>query len=220
MTTIKNMKDEIIFSTTSFNEDPLVLSCFLHRDENNKFKSIHNLDLIKDLTPADFEQANKIIDYYSKKLMMIKLLGIPLTQFKQDLSSILYSDRKELTNDKIGIIHRLPVFYEYDIAFDEFKTNFVSLANTQRHYFNKHLNNDNLNFKKYFFTGKSSNPHEYWFSDKNNELFLLAVSKTNEIKTALDFIIRKNEQLTVKCNAKFYSKDEFGFWKIINWEIS
>lgn len=69
----------------------------------------------------DYAAANKIRDYYSKKLVLWQLKGKTLSPFRKCLADFLTTDVSEYQNEYSGIIFRLPEFYYYDTILDTHK---------------------------------------------------------------------------------------------------
>lgn len=104
-------------------EDALVLSVTWKRLRDEKRSSTTRLldgTLFKEITSADRELAADISDYYSKKIMILKLKASrPLTKYREDLNAFIHSDRSVIRDDMIGLIYRLPDFYKFDMELEE-----------------------------------------------------------------------------------------------------
>jgi hypothetical protein len=105
-------------------EDVLVLSATWKRLRNEKkfqgsISKLVDHTLFSEIQPEDREQANSIRDYYSKKVMMLKLKGKRLTNFREDLNSFIHSDGTMVKEGMFPLVYRLPEFYEYDRTIDD-----------------------------------------------------------------------------------------------------
>lgn len=150
---------------------------------------INNLldpELFKIVTPEDIEQANKIRDYYSKKLMLITLKSdVPLSNFRRDLSTFISSEGKVFREDMVPLAFRLPEFYEYDIKLEstvEKARNLDVSLNNHEHVF----------LSKFSRTIKKKTFCEYWFLGTNKNLACLVVDNKNILIPILDDTLRKN----------------------------
>lgn len=113
-------------------EDLLAMSCAWYRirlelkskDNTKIYPTITSLlcnELFDIVTAEDREKASAIRDYYSKKLMMLTLMEIRLTNFRNDLREYIQGDGKKFVEKMVPMVYRLPEFYEYDMAFEKVK---------------------------------------------------------------------------------------------------
>lgn len=102
----------------SFADDPLALSCASYRlykeDPHRRFT---NIDLVK-ATQEDRIQAQAIRDYYNQRYTMRVLKGKQLTEFQQKTAQFL-SGLHHLTTEELGLLYKLPYFYEEDRALEQ-----------------------------------------------------------------------------------------------------
>jgi hypothetical protein len=76
---------------------------------------------------GDRDMARNVREYYSKKIMILKLHGREMSKFRIDLAQFLTEDGMR-TNDALkGMIYRLPEFYSYDREVDHMLENVFSL---------------------------------------------------------------------------------------------
>jgi hypothetical protein len=101
----------------SFSDDPLALSCASYRIyKNDSARRFTDLDSLK-ATQEDRNQAHAIRSYYSNAYTMKVLKGRPLTEYQQKTAEFL-SGLYHLTTDELGLLYKLPYFYEEDLALD------------------------------------------------------------------------------------------------------
>jgi hypothetical protein len=101
----------------SFSDDPLALSCASYRIyKNDSARRFTDLDSLK-ATQEDRNQAQAIRSYYSNAYTMKVLKGRPLTEYQQKTAEFL-SGLYHLTTDELGLLYKLPYFYEEDLALD------------------------------------------------------------------------------------------------------
>lgn len=115
--------------------DVLALSCAWWRlrgeghgdTKNGVIDSIFSSQLYKHLLEVDTAMARNIREYYSKKIMLLKLHGRELSKFRIDLAQFL-TENGRTTNDAFkGMIYRLPEFYTYDREVDHMLENSFNL---------------------------------------------------------------------------------------------
>lgn len=198
------------YQVLELEEDLLTLSCAWQRireerkkDTSGPYISITRLTdptLFKSATHADHDKAAQVRDYYSKKIMLWKLKGDKLSQFREDMNSFIHTDGKIFKEDMMPLVYRLPEFYDYDSDFD-------MLSNE----YNKKVVQDQQNFvgskrlklaKSYVVGKKYSKRKEYWFSDDNNDLVSLSIGLDNPLMSLLDLYT----QNTIKVDAIYTKK--------------
>ena len=191
--------------TTEF--DLLVLSCCAYRlNIQAKHYTITTSHVVKNVNDFDIALANKIRDYYSKKLMFLKLKGIELTKFRKDLSNFLHGNfhsedgRYTTLESYIGMASRLPQFYEYDCELEKIFDSDKAKANE------KHFRGTvELTFiKKFFVKKKLANNHEFWFVDKNNLKYTMAFNETNILVSFLESYL--NNHNVILADGDFFIK--------------
>jgi hypothetical protein len=110
-----------------FPEDVLALSVALRElrqrntESHPQYLTLDSKSVFASLLPEHREKANEIRDYYSKKIMMLKLKGVPLTNYRMDLNKFIHNDSNEHPKHHLGIAYWLPEFHDYDIQLDEIR---------------------------------------------------------------------------------------------------
>ena len=122
-----------------FDHDPLVLSCesyLLYRAGQDDLKSLtkpsryHELRLLEP-TERAVKLAHDIRRYYLDSLVFQRLRNQQMSQFRTKLYHFLM-DAHQLKQDELGLVYKLPYFYEFDqtmIAISESTTN-IDLSQT------------------------------------------------------------------------------------------
>ena len=101
-----------------FYDDPLALSCASYRIyKNEPARRFTNIEIVK-ATQEDRDQAQAIRDYYNQRYTMRALKGQQLTEYQQKTAQFL-SGLHHLTNDELGLLYKLPYFYDEDCAFEQ-----------------------------------------------------------------------------------------------------
>jgi hypothetical protein len=116
----------------TFADDPLALSCASYRIyKNEPARRFTNIDLVK-ATQEDRHQAQAIRSHYSNVYTMKVLKGRPLTEYQQKTAEFL-SGLYHLTTEELGLLYKLPYFYEEDLALDMVRTKTISAEFTLPH---------------------------------------------------------------------------------------
>ena len=141
--------------------------------------------LFKNITPDDRERTAQIRDYYDKRLMLWALNDIRLSSFREDMKKLIKSNGKTFQENIKPLAYRLPEFYDYDIMFDEMFTEHNRTVKQERQIVQK---------QKQFSLIKTVNHRrrhtiikEFWFSDDNDNLNLISLSKDNPLLNLMDY---------------------------------
>lgn len=204
------------------NEDLLILSCVWYRLRDNKpyGVGIHNLfdtTLFSNIQDVDRLLAASIRDYYSKKIMMMKLQGSPLTKFREDLNKFIHGDGRHFEEKICGLVYKLPEFYAYDTKFDlivqecDKTVNEFNFRDNYKTHYLEHIGTLYPSHKRY-------KAIEYWFKNENNQLVRTSFEPRNPLLKVWEHIIKDG----VKLKALYYSKnrDNIGYFDALKFEIA
>jgi hypothetical protein len=170
-------------------------------------------ELFRLVTEEDIAQANIIRDYYSKKIMVLKLKNVGFTPFREDLNTFIHSDGKTFKENIIPLVFRLPEFYEYDIEFQ--KMSFEYNKEVKQHEPFK-VDERQLKFVKQLSVNTRKHKHkEYWFSDKHNNLVNINIDNSNPLLSLMDMTVNVNN-ITIKGVFRKKSRDGSEFLKLDN----
>ena len=181
------------------NEDALALSVTWKRLRDEKRSVTCRLldgTLFQDVTQADRDMASIISDYYSKKIMMVKLKSNqPLSKYREDLNTFIHGNHSIIREDMIGLIYRLPDFYNFDIALD---------ANTAKVNKKAQLNPKISSSAKFEPLGKldrkTKNRHviQYWMREKlTGNAAMIAIDAKNPLQNVWEMLFDNSEALTL-----------------------
>lgn len=191
-------------------EDLLALSVCWKRLRDTKISTnigkLLDENLFIQVNDEDRQTANVIRDYYSKKIMMLKLKSIPLTNFRADLNEFIHGEGKKFKDNVQPLVYRLPEFYEYDMIFDEFagKYNHNVVGLTQRSI----LTVKSLSLVEKLKVSTSRNRRiEYWLNDTDDNLVCLNFDLNNPLITLLD---KKLCEESISVSGIFYKKERDG----------
>jgi hypothetical protein len=181
-------KYEIIETT----EDLMVLSATwyrirMSRETSNPVEVFPTTCLDKVLFPhinnEDRELAQKIRDYYSKKIMMWKLKDRELNNFEKDMNEFIHTDGLKFQEKMIPLVYSLPGFYAYALEYDQM----LSEHDTVIKDFTNEIITRRLNLVKTLNSGKRhGKKKEYWFCDDCNHLVKMVFAADNPLLSLLD----------------------------------
>ena len=204
------------YQVLEINEDLLALSCTWQRirEENKKpnaqYVSIDRLtdkSLFAKITQQDHDKAALVRDYYSKKIMMWKLTGKPLTKFREDMNTFIHTDGKIFREDMMPLTYRLPEFYDYDTEFDQLMQEFNKKVTQESR---NTRETKTLTLAKTFVVGrKYSKRKEYWFSDEYNNLVRMSFVNDNPLIPLLDKYSQSSFKIDTLCVKKYRDNNEY-----------
>lgn len=186
------------------NNDPIVLSCSAYRSHkfgiSPKWQDFNTCKI----TPEDVELSHLIKRYYRDKIMLRRLkTDTSLTKFQTRLYEILSGST--IYNTDLGLLYRLPYFYEEDRQLDIVRTTSTSLTvpdRTQHHATIKQTKLVRPTVKVY--QGRHSNEIcQYWWTDESNHAVVLNVKLNNTLLELIDSLFSKT---AVSFHGNYYVK--------------
>ena len=211
-----------------FTTDPLLISCTLYRmiqeaKAEDKF-TYHNWSLnnhadkiVSNITDQDRVFAESLKSYYMSKLLMAKLRGDDFTKFKTDLMQYLHDSPNSLTSRYIGMVYKLPYFYEYDMKLVEIFDGERKDLGPARH---RDREDITLTFIAKADNGqKRARHYEYWFKDDSGTRILLEVEKHNPVRNLWEQSIQAGK-LNVNTLFEKKRRDNLEFYVAKAWTIN
>lgn len=216
-----------------FKEDALALGCAWYRIRNIRknidVPKLINLTIYKltdrDLTHAlnndDRTLANTIRDYYSKKIMMWKLKGIKLTNFREDLNKFIHGDQHKIKETFFPIIFRLPEFYEYDINIDKMREQLIDIPDTEEleKYKGKQSCLSLTPLVSLVKNNKRIKVVEYWFKTEEDIPVMLSIEPKNPLEHIWNKIFDSKKVLQISGHIFVKSMTDFEYLSINNWKL-
>jgi hypothetical protein len=222
-----NVNDEQELSY-NFTTDPLLVSCTLYRlmtesrtndkiDYLNWSLTDHTNKIVSKITDQDRIFAESLVSYYKSKLIMAKLRGDDFTKFKTDLMQYLNDSPNCLTSRYIGMVYKLPYFYEYDMKLVEiFGGEHKDLSNAR----DRDREDITLTFIAKADNGqKRARHYEYWFKDDSGTRILLEVEKHNPVRNLWEQSIQAGK-LNVNTLFEKKRRDNLEFYVARAWTIN
>ena len=208
------------FATST--EDLLVMSVTAHRlresEPHNNWSDITNETLLgSKIIEQDRVVADNIRDFYSKKFLILALMGRPLSTYRQDLSVFIHGDGKKYVQKTVGLAYRLPEFYYYDLAFNKMSKSlqrsldFTTLKTENKTATVNPINKFSINFKR-------TKATEYWFTDSENRMYALEVANDNSLKNLWEREFVKGP-VSIKGTYRPRRRDDITYFSIEKWEL-
>lgn len=191
----------------TFKDDPVAMACASYRAWKENFAN-RWLDLEAVVVqPQDREKAEALKKYYRTKMTWQALQhgSANASTFRKKLASIV-CDTHTYTKEDIGILHRLPYFYDEDQALDEVFEQTQDVAiNTSPIEFHGQLRP----LKRVLRSRRAGDYiHFYWTSPSSTAPYLLVVKQDNPLISIIEAFFKQPE-ITVKAHA--YYKHSRGY---------
>ena len=217
-------KYEVVETT----EDIVALAVAAHREF--KTHSIHykllDRELFNKVSNEDRDHARTIKDYYSKKVMMMKLkTEKKLSPFREDMNKLIHTDGMTFKETMIGVAYWLPEFYNYDVKLDGIKTQLETSQLFDK--LNKEGKPHTLNLSAELAPikcvqrrTKRTKNHEYWFRDtKLNAGVVIKIEDKNQLKNVWDYVFNGEKTVTIRGQYTRQTLDNFEYFSVTNWDL-
>jgi hypothetical protein len=180
------------------------------------------------VTPNEdhIELAQKIKRFYRDRIMMRRLTGKTTSHFQNSVYKFATSETpNQIDVEAMGLMIKLPEFYEYDRKIDHLAETYnskIETANNQQILRDPETHTLTLVERTQRKT-KTTKDHEFWFIDENNHVNKLTVEIANPLVHLLErYIKMKNNVLDV--NAYYYytqhqGYDNFHYYDLAHWTI-
>jgi hypothetical protein len=158
-----------------------------------------------------------IRDYYSKKIMVWNLKGIPLTPFRTVLNSFIHSTTKTYTENMFGLAYWLPEFYQYDLAMDSIRSECTSSPNAIGTYV---IEDTFTPIKIIIKKNKTRLVSEYWMKNQSNNAVVLKLDPKNPLLSFWEKVYNSNQPFVLRGDIKIKQADGFNFFEMgRSWEL-
>jgi hypothetical protein len=143
-------------------------------------------------TQEDRDLAAAIRTYYGGKIAFAKLRGNKMSKFREDLAkfiSIEWNSAVKISEDFVGMIYKLPYFYEHDVLLvnEVFETEYHEITKSLDRY-----ETVKLTYIRSVNEYQKKNPSiKYWFKDEHNNRICVSVEKMNPLIPAWEECIKK-----------------------------
>ena len=190
------------------------------KDEYKPHPTITKLldsELFRLVSEDDIAQANVIRDYYSKKIMVLKLKNEGFTSFREDLNTFIHSDGKMFRENMMPLAYRLPEFYDYDIQLQEMLRDLnKQFEDTEdQAYGGKKILKPMKKFVVKLRTNKFS---EYWLKDDDNKAYKIEIPIENKLNHLWEHFFEQ-ESIPLQGHFRYMERDGINYFHLKNWEI-
>lgn len=208
-------------SPVSFDVNPLVLSVRLKKmsiAEPAMWRQLQDPEVKAQLTGEDFNEAEAIKNYYSKKMLWAMLKDGKLSSFRSDLLQLLEHPKSILSKKEIGMFVRLPYFYQEDQILDSIARQYrvincpdarPNLQKITRELVYIHSTSRWMNKKKQTF---------YWFGDDNRFVYNIQIEESNPLRKFFeDIVLAKSTNIFETYITKI--RFPFDYYKMFDYKL-
>jgi hypothetical protein len=175
-------------------------------------------ELFQEVSSLDHQHAEKIRDYYSKKIVMWKLKGDKMSSYRNDLSSLVHSDGTKFREDMLGLAYYLPAFYEYDIQLDDVRLQVESTGLAKKPMINSSKTLTPI--KRIVQKTKHISAVQYWLKDtQNNHAAIIQIETKNQLEHLWNHVFATSDTIEINGNFHHKQRDNFEYLSITNWEL-
>ncbi len=190
--------------------DPVACACASYRvwkeNPSRRWAELETVVVWQD----DIEEAERLKKYYREHMVMEALTspnGVSRSQFRQKLAKLVVNEL-EITKDEIGLLLRLPYFYEEDQALDfvmeQTDSSKVSYQDPGSTLFETKL----TPLEKILVSRRAGEYYHYWFVDNKKTPYKLVIKSDNPLIKLFEGLFLQ-QSMTV--NAKLYPKTMRGY---------
>lgn len=186
-----NRNKRVAAPRATFADDPLALSCASYRIYRNEpARRFTNIDLVK-ATAEDREHAQAIRDYYNARYTMKALRGGVLTEYQQKAAQFL-SGLYHLTADELGMLYKLPYFYDEDRAHDDIVAETQSCDNPETLVARSEESLTLVPLKRVLITRKGASDFvHYYYLDQDQHAVMIMCPATDRLQPMMEGLFRQ-----------------------------
>lgn len=170
--------------------DPVACACASYRvwKENpaRRWEDIETVVVWQD----DIEEAERLKKYYRDRMIMEALTstkGINRSQFRQKLAKLVVNELP-ITKKEIGLLCRLPYFYDEDQALDSIatETDDAAVQGTSCHAYSAVF----TPLKKILVSRATGDYYHYWFTDSKRTPYNFVIKLDNPLRSMFESIYK------------------------------
>lgn len=201
----------------TFQDDPVAMACAVYRSWKTH-QTAQFQDLEESLImPEDRICADAIRQYYIAKFVELALRGQSLSQFRLKLAEVL-DGRRQLKKSEVGMLYRLPYFYDEDVTTDWIYEN-TAVDHTVNHFRDRDqvLNRLTLTpLRRVMRSQRSGDVVKYWFVDQHQHPVMISVAKNNPLNSLMESLwsmqqLQVTGQIQLKSRPGHGIRDRFHF---------
>ena len=211
---------------TYSNEDLLAVSAYLYRRYKNN-PELRFTNLLENagecvVEGQDRQRAEEIADYFSKQIVLARLKDT-VSVFQNSVASFLSGDRKTIKTADVGLIYRLPEYYEYAVSILEYHTG---------HFADHEYYEVPLQYSTRLLMPHMSIEHntrqlksiQYWFKDRETgNPAMITVTAKNQLQHVWDKIFNAGRTDGINISGMFDTRKHYGGFSYMTcynrWEL-
>lgn len=170
------------------------------------------------VTSDDRVSAEVLRKYYARQMTIDALKGEGLrTTFRKKLYAIA-TRCHEYTKEDIGLLHRLPYFYEEDIALDKLVTEFKSAESSPP----REISGVFLLHKKMLRSRRNGEYYHYWLAKEGSPcLYKLVVKSDDTLRATVESLVEKPREYTATAYSKsMQGQRQFNYMQLGNLRLA
>lgn len=192
-------------------EDSLAVSCALYRIYRGK--QYYDMDTsCKLVEQRDRDLAITISEFYEQRMIIKRLTDIHYTDFETSMLSYLMGNRNSYCREQLGMIYRLPEFYEYDQTVIDIGKRYFSNSRLLKGEKNLPRHGDKIRtvvrlMAKTYRKVRHRDVTEFWCKNEHNYPTLLSVDRTNHLGNIVDYLFENHKYLQIEAQFKITTKN-------------
>jgi len=176
-------------------------------------------DLFESLISEDYSHAERIRDYYSKKIVMWKLKGERMSNYRNDLCTFVHSDGTKFREEMLGLAYYLPAFYEYDNQLDEVRLQVEPPCLAKNPMINSSRTLTPI--KRIAQKTKRASVVQYWLKDTRNDYaVMIQIEAKNQLEHLWNHVFNTSDLIEINGNFHLKQRDNFEYLSVTNWELT
>lgn len=209
-------------SDAVFKDDPVALSItsYLMWLKNPRCRWI-SIDELGQVAPEAREMAHELRKYFLHRSTMKVLQGQTPTEFQYKMNAFL-SDIRPLKTDELGMLYRLPYFWQEDLALDQVfeGASQIELDGPGMYSVTSHTRLTPI--REVLKSRKSGDFAQFWFKDTSDHRCVYEVKTDNKLISLFRSLFRQPE-LQIKAGAQLQalrgSHIRTRYWRLSNLEL-
>jgi hypothetical protein len=206
----------------TFSDDPIALSIQSYLIwKSNPSRRWVPVDEVGKVTPEAREMAHDLRTYFLHRNTMKVLQGQTPTEFQYKMNGLL-NDIRPLKVDEMGLLYRLPYFWQEDLALDQVfeGASQIELDVPGRYGITTHARLTPI--REVLKSRKSGDFVQFWFANADGERCMYAVRADNSLISVFRSLFRR-ESMQVKATAMLHrmpgSHIRTNYWKLSGLEL-
>lgn len=168
------------------------------------------------------EMAAEIRKYYLHRSTMKVLMGKTPTEFQYKMNAFL-ADIRPLKTDELGLLYRIPYFYQEDLALDQVFEGAQQIEQDGPVLYSITNHTTLTPIQEVLKSRRSGDFCQFWFSDTGGQRCVYEVKSDNKLLSVFRSLFRKPE-LAVTCQSQMQalrgSHIQTRFWRLMNLELT